>query len=786
MLTVNNVISALNRHGKVEQLKPGEWCATCPAHHDRTPSLSVKDAGDKALFHCHAGCSQDEVTEALKRLMPEFSVNSRPKPKRVAEETEERQLSSNESVAQKGNDLKEFSFPGGKLLEYEQALQESAMNPDSLVAVFLRDRGISLATAKELRYGLRTGNCQALVLPRFWNGELAGVKYRSLDGLGQKWRQEPGSRADFIYCLDQLPVNWFSDVVGVFEGELDTALAHALGFNAVGIFGTSGVPPNPSQRFLESIEQLKQNCNHVVLIGDADEVGENAMHKLHDYIGRGCLFAQVPRPHKDITELYQAEGEARLRKWLGLVYTVAAGCTPLSPSTPAERLKDSLTRALIQVDDGVEPRALISMLRSEFQTFEDSRGFPDSLGEAAFQGIFGEIVREGLPHTEADESCLLYQSLTTLGNLLGRKQCIKFGTDRHYPNLFTLIIGKTNAGKGQGLSQVRHLISQIDEDWADHGCKFSAASGEALVRLVSEREQASDGRLCLIMPEMSVLLNSMNRDGSNTSGYLRVAYDGLPLENQRSQQSHCAKNYLLSVLGHITPEELSDTMQSVDWANGIANRFLWAAVRPSKTLARHTAAPSFSHVQETVSKILSLPDAVSIDFSQAGGECWDEWVRALPELEGKLALSQARIRPNALRVAEIYAVFDERRLEGISFVVDKGGKPEPHFLGDSTPKIQIEPEHIKAAIEVVTRSRQTVEWYLQTTADGMGTSHVDVIKARIEANRNGGRLSGTELYRLFSHRTSDQRIEIASRAGLKLRKQPVGEKGGKPPEIWTF
>ena len=42
------------------------WLACCPAHEDRTPSLSICDgrAGD-ILVHCFAGCSQIDVIEAL-------------------------------------------------------------------------------------------------------------------------------------------------------------------------------------------------------------------------------------------------------------------------------------------------------------------------------------------------------------------------------------------------------------------------------------------------------------------------------------------------------------------------------------------------------------------------------------------------------------------------------------------------------------------------------------------------------------------------------------------------
>jgi putative DNA primase/helicase len=46
----------------------GGWMAKCPAHDDRTPSLSIGQNGDgMALFHCHAGCSQDAVLAALKQ-----------------------------------------------------------------------------------------------------------------------------------------------------------------------------------------------------------------------------------------------------------------------------------------------------------------------------------------------------------------------------------------------------------------------------------------------------------------------------------------------------------------------------------------------------------------------------------------------------------------------------------------------------------------------------------------------------------------------------------------------
>ncbi len=61
------------------------YSAICPAHNDKTPSLSVTDGdGGKILVHCHAGCEPIAVIDALKlrKLWPEPVQKSVPAPKR--------------------------------------------------------------------------------------------------------------------------------------------------------------------------------------------------------------------------------------------------------------------------------------------------------------------------------------------------------------------------------------------------------------------------------------------------------------------------------------------------------------------------------------------------------------------------------------------------------------------------------------------------------------------------------------------------------------------------------
>ena len=60
------------------------FMAKCPAHDDRKPSLSIAERNGKVLFHCHAGCSQESVLDALKsRALWEQSAEQPAKPRIV-------------------------------------------------------------------------------------------------------------------------------------------------------------------------------------------------------------------------------------------------------------------------------------------------------------------------------------------------------------------------------------------------------------------------------------------------------------------------------------------------------------------------------------------------------------------------------------------------------------------------------------------------------------------------------------------------------------------------------
>jgi hypothetical protein len=43
----------------------GSFTACCPAHRDKSPSLAIRQDGERILLHCFAGCSANEVVEAV-------------------------------------------------------------------------------------------------------------------------------------------------------------------------------------------------------------------------------------------------------------------------------------------------------------------------------------------------------------------------------------------------------------------------------------------------------------------------------------------------------------------------------------------------------------------------------------------------------------------------------------------------------------------------------------------------------------------------------------------------
>ena len=62
-MSADTLLSLLS---KVKRTKPDSWLACCPAHDDKSPSLSIRETVDgRVLVHCFAGCAVHEIVSAV-------------------------------------------------------------------------------------------------------------------------------------------------------------------------------------------------------------------------------------------------------------------------------------------------------------------------------------------------------------------------------------------------------------------------------------------------------------------------------------------------------------------------------------------------------------------------------------------------------------------------------------------------------------------------------------------------------------------------------------------------
>jgi hypothetical protein len=232
-----------------------------------------------------------------------------------------------------------------------------------------------------------------------------------------------------------------------------------------------------------------------------------------------------------------------------------------------------------------------------------SRPFPQ-MNQAAYFGLAGDVVNAMAPHTESDSVALLLQTLTYFGNVIGRSAYYQVEADRHHGNIFVTLVGDTaKARKGTSGSRIRALfeeVSWITKDlWINDRVKGGLSSGEGLIYAVRDAVQewnksaqaqetvdpgAADKRLLIDEREFASALAVMDRQGSTLSPIIRHAWDGIPLGTLTRNSPLKATGAHISIVGHITEEELRGRLTRTDAASGFGNRFLFACVRRSKLL----------------------------------------------------------------------------------------------------------------------------------------------------------------------------------------------------------
>lgn len=120
------------------------------------------------------------------------------------------------------------------------------------------------------------------------------------------------------------------------------------------------------------------------------------------------------------------------------------------------------------------------------------------------------------------------------------------------------------------------------------------SSGEGLIHMLRDAPTESpardaepllsDKRLLVHQGEFASVLKMMAREGNTLSDILRLAWDGAPLRVLTKQAPERATDAHISLIGHITRNELLRYLTATEAANGFGNRFLWVCVTRSRRL----------------------------------------------------------------------------------------------------------------------------------------------------------------------------------------------------------
>ena len=152
----------------------------------------------------------------------------------------------------------------------------------------------------------------------------------------------------------------------------------------------------------------------------------------------------------------------------------------------------------------------------------------------------------------------------------------------------------------------------------------------------------------------------MARDGNTLSAVIRNAWDGKNLKTMTKNSPAKASTPHISIIGHITKDELKRYLDNTECGNGFANRFLWVCVKRSKVLPEGGTVVDLSKLAESVIK--SIRFSKKILEMKRDDEAKALWKQVYAELsEGKpglLGAVTARAEAQVMRLACLYAILD--------------------------------------------------------------------------------------------------------------------------------
>jgi hypothetical protein len=399
-----------------------------------------------------------------------------------------------------------------------------------------------------------------------------------------------------------------------------------------------------------------------------------------------------------------------------------------------------------------------------------------SIDDAAYHGLPGDVVRAFAPHTEADPVAILIQLLSYFGNIVGRNPHYRIESDFHRANIFAVLVGDSSKSrKGTSAGRVRSILRHVDEIWTDERVKNGLSSGEGLINEVRDERKiispktseieivdvgVTDKRLLVAEPEFANALAVMERPGNTLSPVIRNAWDGLPLSTLTKNSPLKATGAHISIIGHVTTEELRVRMNRTELANGFANRFLFLCVHRSKLLP-HGGSISDAEIAVLGARVRAAAENATkiaqVTMTDDASNAWEiAYANLSADNPGLLGAVTARAEAQVIRLALLYALLDCNH--------------------------EIQLEHLRAALALWEYAEESA---VRIFGDALGDPVADEIYRALKVTGEVG-MSRTAIRDLFGRHQSAGRISdaLAVLIAKGRAKYKTTATDGRPLETW--
>lgn len=271
----------------------------------------------------------------------------------------------------------------------------------------------------------------------------------------------------------------------------------------------------------------------------------------------------------------------------------------------------------------------------------------------------------------------------------------------------------------------------------------------------------ADKRLLVFESEFASPLRMMARDGNILSVVIRQAWDTGDLRTMTKNSPAKATGAYISIVGHITRDELRRELSATEMANGYANRYLWACTVRSKELPEGGALPdtALAPIAERLRGAVAFAKVVQEMKRDPGIK--EMWARIYHEVTtttpGLLGAVVSRAAPQIMRLACLYALLDKSAV--------------------------VRAEHLLAAVALWEYCQGSARFIF---GDAVGDATADTILEALRNASNG--LDRTAISSLFARH---KRAEEISRALGVLQEQGLArvesrscDRTGRPSEVW--